>query len=260
MLLCIDIGNSAIKLGVFGESYKDMLCSFSISSAFSRTADEYALIIKQLLYDNSVNSLPDHCCISSVVPSLTAVLTAACRKLCKAEPFVIGSGTKTGFPIKIDIQSQLGADIVSNTAAAFKFAEPPFAVVDTGTATTVTAVNSKGQLIGTVIAPGASISMDALSSCAALLSDVSLTVPERVIGKNSQESINSGVFYGHVYMIDGFIRQLREELCLNGEKLNLIGTGGLSNKILPHCRNKFMLIPGLTLIGSAALFFHNTGK
>ncbi len=260
MLLCVDIGNSNINFGLFNGSCDDMVCCFSISSAVKRTSDEYFLIINQMLSQFSVEPLPDSFCISSVVPTLTADVCAACQRLCGCEPFIISKGTKTGFPIKIDSQAQLGADIVSNTAAAFKFAKPPFAVVDVGTATTVTAVDRDGQLIGAVIAPGANISLEALKDSAALLTDVSLQQPDAVIGKNSQDSIRSGIFYGHVYMIDGFIRQIRSELCEDGEKLALIGTGGLSKVILPHCRNKFEVIENLTLKGAASLFYQNTAN
>jgi len=258
MLLCVDIGNTNINFGIFNGSADELILSFSISAHTRRTADEFSLVIKQMMRESLGDVLPDSFCISSVVPTLTQDVSYACKKICGCEPFVISSGTKTGFPIKIDVQSQLGADIVSNTAAAFRFVEPPFAVIDVGTATTVTAVDSKGQLIGTAIAPGANISFEALRDSCALLTDISFTMPESVIGKNSQDSIRSGIFYGHIYMIDGFIRQIRSELCGDGEKLSLIGTGGLSEKILPYCRNKFEIIPDLTLKGAAALYYHNT--
>lgn len=260
MLLAIDIGNTNIKFGLFDSSADNMLFSFSASSASNRTADEFLLLIKQMLSFNSICECVTDCVISSVVPSLTTTVSSACVSLCNKNPFIIGSGTRTGFPIKIDVQSQLGADIVSNTAAAFTSLKPPFAVVDVGTATTVTCIDPSGQLIGTVIAPGAQISLDALQTTCALLTDTSLSCPDAVIGKNSQVSIQSGSFWGHVYMIDGFIRRLREELCGDGEKLSLIGTGGLSEVILPFCRNKFILYPHLTLKGAASLFFYNTGK
>lgn len=258
MLLCIDIGNTNISFGVFDGSVENMICRFSVSANTRRTPDEYFLIIKQMLCAYCDSVVPDSFCISSVVPSLTDDISAACKRICNADPFIITTGTRTGFPIKIDAASQLGADIVSNTAAAFNIVESPFAVVDVGTATTVTVVDSDGRLIGTVIAPGISISLDALNSSCALLTDISLSCPDAVIGKNSQDSIKSGVFHGHVYMIDGFIRQIREDMCKNGDKLGLIGTGGAASTVLPHCRNKFRIVQDLTLKGAAALFYHNT--
>ena len=258
MLICVDIGNTNTKFGVFDGSPDALVCSFSISTTNKRTSDEYALLIKQLLLDNSVCAMPDCFCISSVVPSVTSDISAALYKICNNDPFIISTGTRTGYPIRIDVQSQLGADIVSNTAAALNIVKPPFVVVDVGTATTVTAVDSDGALIGTVIAPGASISVDALNNSAALLTEIPFNKPDTVIGKNSQDSIRSGAFYGHVYMIDGFVRQIREEICKNGEKLGLVGTGGLASKLLPSCRNKFIIDPYLTLKGAASLFYLNT--
>lgn len=259
MLLVIDIGNTNINLGVFAGSQNDLLFSFAISAVSKRTPDEYTLLFNNILREHSIGKISSTV-ISSVVPSLTGDTSIACKNITGCNPFIIGTGTHTGFPIKLDVQSQLGADIVSNTAAAFEFCKPPFAVVDVGTATTVTAVNSAGQLVGTVIAPGASISLNALNDSCALLTDVSFTCPDAIIGKNSQDSIRSGAFYGHIYMIDGFIRQLREDLCKNGEKLSLIGTGGLSDKLLPHCRNKFQIIPNLTLRGAATIYYLNRNK
>jgi len=256
MLLVIDIGNTNINIGVFAGSQSELLFSFAISATCRRTPDEFTLLIKNILREHSIDTISS-AVISSVVPSITTDVSVACKNISGSNPFIIGAGTHTGFPIKIDVQSQLGADIVSNTAAAFEFCKPPFAVIDVGTATTVTAVNSDGQLVGTVIAPGASVSLDALNASCALLTDVSFTCTDSIIGKNSTDSIRSGAFYGHIYMIDGFINQIREELCKCGETLDLVGTGGLSEKILSFCGNKPRIVPNLTLIGAAALYYNN---
>ena len=133
MLLVIDIGNTNIKLGVFDSSQSIALFTFAVSSSPRRTPDEYAWLIKSILRDNSLDRI-DAVVISSVVPSLCKALSDAAVRICGYEPFIIGSGTHTGFPIKIDIQAQLGADIVSNAAAAFSVCEPPFVIVDVGTA------------------------------------------------------------------------------------------------------------------------------
>ncbi|MBQ3528725.1 MAG: type III pantothenate kinase [Clostridia bacterium] len=257
MLLAFDIGNTNIKVGVFNDSCENMICSFAISSATIRTSDEYYLLIKQMLSDYSVFDKLNASVISSVVPSITESISNAVFKICNRKPFVIGSGTRTGFPIKIDVQAQLGADIVSNTAAAFLCRKPPFVVVDLGTATTVTAVDSSGCLVGTSIIPGATVSLNALNSSAALLSDTTLNTPVSIIGKNSHDSICSGVYYSNVFAIDGFINALTKELCKNGEKLAVIGTGGLSEVILPACRDDFLVAKDLTLKGAAHLFYCN---
>ncbi len=257
MLLCIDIGNTNINFGVFDGDCDNFVCSFAISSLTKRTSDEFSFIIKQMLSQAS-QELPHSCCISSVVPSVTPIVSEACEKLFSRPPFVIGTGTRTGFPIKIDIQSQLGSDIVSNAAAAFACAKPPFVVVDVGTATTVAVVDGSGKLVGTVIAPGAVISLQALNTSCALLSDVSFGCSSHVVGKNSQNSIKSGAFWGHVYMIDGFVENIASEISVAPSDLTLIGTGGMAESVLPYCKNNFTIIPDMTLKGAAALFYQNT--
>lgn len=258
MLIAVDIGNTNIKFGVFDGSCEKLISMFSVSSAAVRTADEYKFIIKNFLGDDII---ADASVISSVVPHITVPISEALASVCSKQPFIIGTGTRTGFPIRIDVQAQLGADIVSNAAGAFGFCrlKPPFAVVDMGTATTVTCVNSDGALIGTVIAPGADTSLTALLKSAALLSDAPLSKPSELIGKNSYDSIRSGAYYGTVYMIDGFIRNVRSCLCQGGDELTLVGTGGLCD-ILEDCRNKFTVVPDLTLRGAAALFYLNRSK
>lgn len=266
MLLAADIGNTSVKFALFDGDCEKLIYRFSVSSRTERTSCEYVLLIENFLnsfFSKSTTNFSaaelNSSVISSVVPHITETVSEALTKICKKPPFIIGAGTRTGFPIRIDVQSQLGADIVSNACAAFRICEPPFAVVDMGTATTVTCVDCDGALVGTVIAPGADVSLKALLDSAALLTDVPLSCPEKLIGKNSYDSIRSGAFFGTVYVIDGFIRNIRETLCKNGEKLSLIGTGG-SSGLLEHCRNKFTVVPDLTLKGAAALYYSNCGK
>ena len=257
MILTIDIGNTNIKFGVFDGSEDKMCCRFQISSSAVRTCDEYILLIKSFIREQSVDGAFTGSVISSVVPSLTVPVSDAFSKITGRKPFIIGSGTKTGFPINIDVQSELGSDIVSNVSAALSKFSAPLAVVDMGTATTIAAVNSNGVLTGAVIAPGCGISLAALSENAALLFDVNAVRPKDIIGKNSAESICSGIYYGTVFMIDGFIREIRSKLCSHDNmKLSLVATGGNSD-ILDSCRNKFCKDPDLTLKGAARLYYKN---
>lgn len=260
MLLAVDIGNTNINFGVFDGSEDSLVCTFAISSDIKRTTDEFTLLIKQMIADRINNVCITNAVISSVVPSLSNKISAALNTICNNVPFIITTGTRTGFSIKIDAQTQLGADIVSNAAAAFNFAKPPFVVVDIGTATTITTVDPKGTLIGTVIAPGAAVSLKALYSSCALLTDVSFNAPENIIGKNSRDSIQSGSFYGHVYMIDGFINKICKDLGTSVEEMCLIGTGGLADHILQYSDHMFKTVPDLTIIGAATLFYHNTKR
>lgn len=281
MLLTVDIGNSSVSFGVFSASVTDLakvrlVHSFKIS-ARSLTADEYALLIRDFLrtkhlspahssayYDFCDGSADNGSCVdcgavASVVPSLTETLCRAVELITCSKPFVVASGIRTGLGIRIKNPAQLGSDIVANAAYATAVAEAPIVILDVGTATTLTVIDEDKNILGTVIMPGLSVSLAALAGSAAQLSDISLEAPTSLIGRDSAESVQSGVVYGHAIMIDGFIRNLREQypsLTAN-KKFSLISTGGLSSVILPHMRNKFTDYPMLTLSGIAYLFYKN---
>lgn len=258
MLLAVDIGNTAIKFGIFDLSHIiECVSSFSVSSKVTRSSDEYELIIRQLLSSRNLDGKIDRAVISSVAPSITNSVKKATSAVSGSVPFIIGAGTRTGFKIKTEDPSELGADIVSNAAAALAMSDAPVVVADLGTATTLTAINRDKEILGTIIVPGAGVSLDALSNSAELLSKVSVARPDNLIGTNTVDSITSGVINGNIYMIDGFVRNLREQLCAEGEKLSLIATGGMCETIIPHCRNKFNIVKDLTLIGAAWLFKNN---
>lgn len=258
MLLAVDIGNSSIKFGVFDiDNISVPKFSFSIASGFQRTSDEYELLIRQFLSMYNHSDISD-CVISSVAPSITNAVYKALASICHKVPFVIGSGTHTGFKIRIDDPGELGADIVSNAAAALSIASGPIVIADLGTATTLTAINRNSEIIGSVIIPGAGLSLNALSDTAELLNKVSFKRPKSLIGTNSADSITSGVINGNIFMIDGFVRNLREQLCDDGEKLSLIATGDeYCQAIIPNCRNKFKIVDDLTIIGAALLYKKN---
>lgn len=261
MLLCADIGNTSIKFGIFNLAYTySPICTFSLSSDIYRSSDEYEFFIRQLLLSKNISSDLNNSVISSVVPSLTYTIEKSLRCICDNTPFIIGHGTKTGFKIKIDSPAEFGADMVSNAAAAIHLCDTPIAIADFGTATTLTVIDANKNVLGSVIMPGIKVSADALSASAELLNGISLNVPKNLIGKNTEDSIRSGIINGNSFMVDGFIRNIRETVCQNGEKLNLLATGGLSNVIVPHLRNKFTVIDDLTLIGTAQLYKINRSK
>lgn len=283
MILAIDIGNSSISCGVFRYTADadlttddSCLCRFKIA-AKHLSEDEYMLLFCQFLSYHGIGfqssgmqspfAMPttsdpsrtlDACVIASVVPSLTDTIARAAKTLTGVQPLLIGHGVRTGFGIKIQNPEQLGADIVANVAGAFLYVEPPFVVLDVGTATTLTYVNCQKEVFGTIIIPGIAVSMAALTDSAALLSTVSLEKPQELLGKSTSESIRSGVIGGHVLMIDGFLRNIRETYGnVDDKKLSLIGTGGLAPSILPYCRNKISYVADLTLRGAVALYRKN---
>lgn len=278
MILAIDIGNSSVSCGVFanaagaGLTADDAcLCRFKIA-AKHLSEDEYMLLIGQFLSlhgigfrlsnDQTASTIPssrtlDACVIASVVPSLTDTIARAAKRLTGVQPLLIGHGVRTSFGIKIQNPEQLGADIVANVAGAFLYVEPPFVVLDVGTATTITYVSPQKEILGTIIMPGIAVSMSALTDSAALLSTVSLEKPQELLGRSTSESIRSGVIGGHALMIDGFLRNIRETYPCDDRKLSLVATGGLAVSILPYCRNKFLQVTDLTLRGAVSLHAKN---
>ncbi len=258
MLIAADIGNSAIKFGVFNtDRISNPVCSFTVANNAYRSSDEYELLIRQLLLTKGFTAPIRNSVISSVAPSVTMSVKNALTAITDSDPFIIGSGTRTGFRICIDDPAELGADIVSNAAATLQIAEGPIVIADLGTATTLTVINASNELIGSVIIPGAGLSLSALSNTAELLKTVNFKHPKHLIGTNTADSITSGIINGNIFMIDGFIRNIREQLCGNGQKLTLIATGGISEAIIPYCRNKFTTVKNLTLLGSAYLYTQN---
>ena len=266
MLLALDIGNTSVSFGVFGsDNEKDKLMfSSKISVQKNRSADEYAALINDILRLHITDFDKNNICnaaISSVVPSVTPAVYGAAEILSSNKPYVIGPGCKTGFKIDINDPACLGADIVSNTAAAFDMLEPPFLIYDAGTANTITVVDRTGTLIGTVIMPGIHISASALHDNAELLETIALSsINTPLIGKNTEESVRSGLIYGNAIMLDGFVRNIREQIVNkdSGDKLGLVATGGFSKTVVRFCRNKFICDDSLTLKGIALLFRKNT--
>jgi len=259
MVLAVDIGNSYIKFAVFDET--DAVRSFfSISSYPLRSADEYRLLIKQFLCEDDTDISLECAVISSVVPSITLPISNAVSRLTGKRPFIIGAGTHTGFRIKINESSELGADIVSNVAAARTLYSNPIVIIDAGTATTLTAVDSNGDVIGTIIHPGIKICSDVLSRSAAQLTDVVLSYNNKLIGQNSTESIQSGLINGHSSMIDGLISKIRAQLCTDGTSLSIVATGDYAELVIPYCSEKIDIVGDLTMRGSIILYRMNKRK
>jgi len=261
MLLGFDIGNTTISLGVFQiENNKpNILFSACIASHPRRTSDEYCILVNNILLLHNVSVADIHAAaISAVVPELLKPIHDTAKFFSHNEPFIVGPGIRTALNIRIDQQSQLGADIVCNAVAALQLIHSPAVIADFGTATTFTVIESNSVLSGTIICPGLRISQTALSDSASLLVSSELTRPKELIGKNTRDSIDSGLINGHILMTDGFIRELRQTLISGSEnKLSLIATGGFSGFIAPHCRNKFQIVPDLTLKGLAEIYVKN---
>ena len=269
MLLAIDIGNSSISLGLFDTATADLLHTFKLSPESCRTSDECAVLISSMLSLSgfSVKDI-DGAMLASVVPQLTHTLVNTVVKLIGKPPLTVGPGIKTGFPIKIDYPSELGADLVADTAAVLSIQgrsmhgtnRKAAIIVDMGTATTVSAINRAGEYVGTAIMPGVRVSLDALHAETAQLPTVTPSAPERAIGKNSRDAVRSGVILGNAIMIDGLIDRFEKELKLDKGDAEVYATGGLAELIIPACKRSMIHEPHLTLKGLYRIYINNSDK
>jgi len=253
MLLVIDVGNTNIVYGLFdGASLKHQ---FRVETGRGRTADEYRVVLHQLLSMNGITAgAVTAAALASVVPSLTEPMSELVRKSFGTDPLVIGPGIKTGMSILYENPREVGADRIVNAVAAYERAKGPVIVVDFGTATTFDVVTPKGEYLGGVIAPGIQISSDALFARAAKLPKVEVARPPHVIGRNTIHSMQSGIVYGYVGLVDGVVERLREEL---GHEAVVIATGGLARLIAPLSRTISEAVDELTLDGLRLIYERN---
>lgn len=256
MLLAVDIGNSSITVGGFREEAEPVF-SMRFSAEEHRTADEYANTLRQVLKMRNIEpgEITD-CAIASVVPPLTPILEQALQLICPCRVLTVGSGVKTGFSVRTDAPSEVGADIIANVAAAVQWSTPAI-LVDMGTATTIFAVNDRKELIGGFILPGTRSSLDGLRSSTAQLPVVALQASQKSIGKNTADCISMGVLQGHAFAVDGFIDLMLQQEGMEDAKI--FATGGLCNLVLPACRHEMQAEPFLTLKGLRVIY-ENTRK
>ncbi len=257
MIIAADIGNTSVSIGVF--SGDTLVFKSKLGAVKTRSADEYAVLLLGVFQKNNVSiSQIESAVLLSVVPTLTHTLTQMFESF-GIKTLIVGAGIKTGLNIRTETPGSLGADIVAETVAAIQIAKTPLIVVDLGTATTLTVINEKGELCGCIIAPGVKISLDALTEVCSLLPEVSLSEPKQLLGKNTEDSINSGIVWGNTFMLDGFIDKIREEYGFENTS-SVIATGGLADLIIPFCKNEMIYEPNLTLKGLNHLYKINNKR
>ena len=253
MILAIDMGNTNIVIGGIDDQRTYFL--ERITTNRFKTDLEYAINVKNILEIYGVSTADiEGAIISSVVPPLNATLISAVEKICGKTPMLVGSGMKTGINIIMDNPKSVGADRIVNAVAAVQEHKPPLIVIDMGTATTLCAIDQNGAYVGGAILPGLRVSLDALSAKTAQLPAISLDIPHHVIGKNTIDSMRSGIMYGNAAMLDGLIDRMSEEL---GGKPTVLATGGLSQFVAPLCRHKIICDDTLLLKGLLILYEKN---
>ena len=248
MILAIDIGNTNIVVGCIEE--KKIYFIERISTNHTKTELEYAIDLKTILDIHHIKR-PDieGAIISSVVPQITNAVKLAVEKILKKQPMILGPGVKTGLN-----PGEMGADRVADAVAALAQYPVPLVIVDMGTATTISVLDDRKRYIGGMIMPGVRISLDALTSRASQLSGISIEEPKRLIGRNTVDCMKSGILYGNAAAVDGIVDRIEEEL---GQKVTVIATGGMSRKIIPHCKREMILDCDLLLKGLQVIYDKN---
>lgn len=227
MLLCIDLGNTNITLGLYVGD--DLRCHWRTKTDHHKMPDDYGVLFLSLL-DHAGRDPQDitGICMCSVVPPLTGVLEQMCAIYFGQTPLVVDVGVKTGVKIRYDNPYEVGADRVADAAAVYQLYGGPACVVDFGTATTFDAISDQGDYLGGAIAPGIGIAAEALFSRAAKLPRVDLVRPPQAIGRNTVNSMQSGLLFGYVGLVEGMVTRFQAEL---GDDMRVIGTGGLAETI-----------------------------
>jgi len=250
MLLVIDVGNTNVVLGAYRG--KELVDFWRIGTDKEKTSDEYSVLIDQLFsYKGLDRRKVKDVIISSVVPDIMHSLENTVIKLFGINPLVVGPGVKTGMNVKYDNPRQVGADRIVNAVAAYEKYNSPLIVIDFGTATTFCAISSKGDYLGGTIAPGIKISSEALFQRASKLPRVELIKPGKTICKNTVNSMQSGIIYGYVGLVEQIVKKMKKEFKSNGVKV--IATGGLATLIDSETGcidkiDKFLTLEGLRII------------
>ena len=254
MLLVMDVGNTNTVLGVYDGAR--LLAHWRLTTVRDRTVDEYGILARNLLSLAAIEAASiDGMIIASVVPPLNGVLEAMAAAYFRLRPLFVEPGVKTGMPILYENPQEVGADRIVNGVAAYERCKGAVIVVDFGTATTFDAISSRGEYLGGAIAPGLSISAEALFQRAARLPRVDIRRPPRVIGRNTTHSLQSGLFHGYLGLVQGILSRMKEEM---GEPVATLGTGGLVAPLEAELRPLLDAIdPNLTLEGLRLLHERN---
>ncbi|MBZ5203127.1 type III pantothenate kinase [Planomicrobium chinense] len=256
MILVMDVGNTNIVLGVYGQDR--LLHHWRLETDRHKTEDEFGMQVKALLTDAgltfaSINGI----IMSSVVPPIMAALERMCQKYFHIKPLIVGPGVKTGLNIKYDNPREVGADRIVNAVAAIEEYGAPLIIVDFGTATTYCYINEHRQYMGGAIAPGINISTEALYSRASKLPRIEIARPASVVGKNTVSAMQSGIVYGYVGQAEGIVARMKAE---SKQQPKVIATGGMASLIADESAAIDKVDPFLTLKGLYLIYKRNQAQ
>ncbi len=255
MILCVDMGNTDIKIGVFKDD--KVLSTFRTATDKKKSSDEYELILSSFMSDKKYKKEDFRGGIlASVVPSLTIALKEAIEASFGVTPLIVGKGLKNGLSIRIDNPNELGADLVADAVGAIHQFGYPVLIADLGTATKICVVDKVGAFVGCVFAPGLKLSVSALIGGTAQLPEITLEQPKKIIGKNTPDAMNSGAIYGTSAMIKALSEDIEKEL---GYPCKRVLTGGYGRFFKDSLRDSFNFIPDLALQGLLKIYQKNEG-
>lgn len=256
MIFCIDIGNTNVKYGVYdGEN---LIASFRVASSKNQTADEYGIVVKDLLESANIKkSEIEGVILSSVIPQLNYTMVHMCEYFLGHTPVLVGPGIKTGLNIKVDNAREVGADRIVNSVSAYKKygMGKPVICIDFGTATTFNVITETGELIGGVIAPGIKGSLDSLVNGTAQLPHIELELPKKVICKSTVTNMQAGLLYGFSGLVEKIVYKMKKEM--KRDDAVVVATGGLSETIAEETPCINVIDRKLTLEGLRLLYEMN---
>lgn len=253
MILAVDMGNTNIVIGCVDN--ERIYFEERLSTDKSKTILEYVIGFKNVMEIYHINGTEiEGAIISSVVPQLTNVIKSAVERIIGKTPLIVGPGIKTGLNLHMDNPKTVGSDLIVDAVAGISEYGAPLIIIDMGTATTLSVVDKDRNYVGGSILTGLRLSMEALSSRASQLFNVSLDVPKSAIGKNTVDCMKSGLVMGNAACIDGMIDRMEEEL---GYKTTVVATGGLSHVVVPLCKHEIIIDDALLLKGLKIIYDKN---